>query len=238
MFDALDVQDRFQPLYTSGTVFHTFLGEKLPDWKSAAKLVKTITDNYRLPYVSISPTYSVCPDHGYIEGEHFTCPICGKEAEVYSRITGYYRPVKNWNDGKSQEFKDRKVYDPRRSGVLLNRGARVKASVTEQAAYREKAEHSSAAAANPASETPVTASGVPTMYVKNHCPKCKGAEQRFRLNKVEYNVVNCSEHMDIARKLGITQTPTIIDPDGTRYIGEGAAVAWLGAHKSAAVKGR
>ena len=115
VFEALDVQDRFQPLYTSGTVFHTFLGEKLPDWKSAAKMVKTITDTYRLPYVSISPTYSVCPDHGYISGEHFTCPVCGKETEVYSRITGYYRPVKNWNDGKSQEFKDRKVYDASRS---------------------------------------------------------------------------------------------------------------------------
>ena len=240
VFDALDVQDRFQPLYTSGTVFHTFLGEKLPDWKSAAKLVKTITDTYKLPYVSVSPTYSVCPDHGYIAGEHFKCPICQREAEVYSRITGYYRPVKNWNDGKSQEFKDRKVYDAMRSGVLLDRGANVKTPVQNHAEAEQKAENSTATpAGNTANETPVKAEGgIPTMYVKNHCPKCKGAEQRFKINKVEYNVVNCSEHMNIARELGITQTPTIIDPDGTRYIGEGAAVAWLGAHKNAAVKNR
>ncbi len=237
VFEALDVQDHFQPLYTSGTVFHTFLGEKLPDWKSAAKLVKTITDNYKLPYVSISPTYSVCPDHGYIAGEHFQCPVCSKEAEVYSRITGYYRPVKNWNDGKSQEFKDRKVYDAMRSGVMIERGAEAKTPVRDQAAVEEKADHSSTAVGNAANEAPVNAgNGLPTMYVKNHCPKCKGAEQRFRINKVEYNVVNCSEHMDIARELEITQTPTIIDPDGTRYIGEGAAVAWLGAHKDATVR--
>ena len=238
VFDALDVQDRFQPLYTSGTVFHTFLGEKLPDWKSAAKLVKTITDNYKLPYVSVSPTYSVCPDHGYIAGEHFKCPICQREAEVYSRITGYYRPVKNWNDGKSQEFKDRKVYDTMRSGVLLNRGAAAGAQAVGRPAVQEKEDHS-AAAVNASDTAPVKAAdGIPTMYVKNHCPKCKGAEQRFKINKVEYKVVNCSEHMDIARELGITQTPTIIDPDGTRYIGEGAAVAWLGAHKDAAVRSR
>ena len=221
-------------------MFHTFLGEKLPDWKSAAKLVKTITDTYKLPYVSVSPTYSVCPDHGYIAGEHFKCPICQREAEVYSRITGYYRPVKNWNDGKSQEFKDRKVYDAMRSGVLLDRGANVKTPVQNHAEAEQKAENSTATpAGNAVNETPVKAEGgIPTMYVKNHCPKCKGAEQRFKINKVEYNVVNCSEHMDIARELGITQTPTIIDPDGTRYIGEGAAVAWLGAHKNAAVKNR
>ena len=111
IFDALDVQDELQTLYTSGTVFHAFLGEKLPDWQAAAKLVKTIAENYKLPYYTLSPTYSVCADHGYLSGEHFTCPICGKKAEVYSRITGYYRPVQNWNDGKSQEFKDRKEYD-------------------------------------------------------------------------------------------------------------------------------
>jgi ribonucleoside-triphosphate reductase len=238
VFEALDVQDHFQPLYTSGTVFHTFLGEKLPDWKSAAKLVKTITDNYKLPYVSISPTYSVCPDHGYVTGEHFKCPICGKEAEVYSRITGYYRPVKNWNDGKAQEFKDRKVYDAARSGVLLNRGTSARKSAPAPAA-REKADPGIAASRNTVQKAPAgTGNGIPTMYVKDHCPKCKGAEQRFKLNGVAFNVVNCSEHMDIARELEITQTPTIIDPDGTRYIGEHAAVAWLGAHKDAAVKRR
>ena len=111
IFDALDIQDELQTLYTSGTVFHAFLGEKLPDWKAAAALVRKIAQNYRLPYYTLSPTYSVCKDHGYLSGEHFICPKCGKKAEVYSRITGYYRPVQNWNDGKSQEYKNRTVYD-------------------------------------------------------------------------------------------------------------------------------
>ncbi len=110
IFDALDIQDNLQTLYTSGTVFHAFLGEKLPDWKAAAKLVKTISDNYKLPYYTLSPTYSICSEHGYLAGEEETCPICGKKTEVYSRITGYYRPVQNWNDGKMQEFKNRKEY--------------------------------------------------------------------------------------------------------------------------------
>lgn len=111
IFDALDKEDELQVLYTSGTVFHAFLGEKLPDWRAAAELVKKISDNYKLPYYTITPTYSVCPDHGYLAGEQKTCPRCGKATEVYSRITGYYRPVQNWNDGKIQEFADRRTYD-------------------------------------------------------------------------------------------------------------------------------
>ena len=110
LFEAMEVQDKLQTKYTSGTVFHVFLGEKLPDWKAAAALVKKISENFRLPYYTISPTYSVCPDHGYQSGEHFVCPVCGKKAEVYSRITGYYRPIQNWNDGKVQEYKDRREY--------------------------------------------------------------------------------------------------------------------------------
>ena len=117
IFDALDVQDELQTLYTSGTVFHAFLGEKLPDWKAAAALVRKIAENYKLPYYTISPTYSVCKEHGYISGEHFTCPKCGKKAEVYSRITGYYRPVQNWNDGKAQEYKNRTLYDVMHSDI-------------------------------------------------------------------------------------------------------------------------
>lgn len=111
IFEALDKEDELQVLYTSGTVFHVFLGEKLPDWRAAAELVKKISDNYKLPYYTITPTYSVCPDHGYLAGEQKTCPKCGKTTEVYSRITGYYRPVQNWNDGKIQEFTDRKTYE-------------------------------------------------------------------------------------------------------------------------------
>ena len=111
LFEALDIQDELQTLYTSGTVFHTFLGERLPDWKAAAKLVRTIAENYRLPYYTISPTYSICKKHGYIPGEVKVCPECGEETEVYSRITGYYRPIKNWNDGKTKEYEMRKNYD-------------------------------------------------------------------------------------------------------------------------------
>ena len=111
VFSALDVQDELQTLYTSGTVFHAFLGEKLPDWKAAATMVKTVAENYKLPYYTMSPTYSICKNHGYISGEVYICPKCGENTEVYSRITGYYRPVQNWNDGKAQEFRQRKTYD-------------------------------------------------------------------------------------------------------------------------------
>ncbi len=117
VFSALDIQDDLQTLYTSGTVFHAFLGEKLPDWKAAANLVKKIAENYKLPYYTMSPTYSVCKNHGYLTGEQMICPVCGSHTEVYSRITGYYRPVQNWNDGKAQEYKDRKVYDIGRSSL-------------------------------------------------------------------------------------------------------------------------
>ena len=119
IFNALDVQDELQTLYTSGTVFHTFLGEKLPDWRAAANLVRTIANNYRLPYYTLSPTYSVCKNHGYIAGEVYTCPHCGEKTEVNSRITGYYRPVQNWNDGKAQEFKDRKEYSAKLAATRI-----------------------------------------------------------------------------------------------------------------------
>ena len=111
IFEALDIQDELQTLYTSGTVFHAFLGEKLPDWKSAANLVRKIAENYKLPYYTLSPTYSICKNHGYLAGEVKSCPVCGEGTEIYSRITGYYRPVQNWNDGKAQEFKDRRMYN-------------------------------------------------------------------------------------------------------------------------------
>ena len=110
IFDALDIQDELQTLYTSGTVFHAFLGEKLPDWRAAANLVRTIASHYKLPYYTMSPTYSICSEHGYLTGEQKNCPKCGKPTEIYSRITGYYRPVQNWNDGKLQEYQNRTEY--------------------------------------------------------------------------------------------------------------------------------
>lgn len=111
IYTALDIQDELQTLYTSGTVFHAFLGQRVDSWQAAANLVRKIAENYKLPYYTLSPTYSICAEHGYLNGEQYTCPICGKKTEVYSRITGYYRPVQNWNDGKLEEFKMRRVYD-------------------------------------------------------------------------------------------------------------------------------
>jgi len=111
IFDALDIQDQFQVEYTSGTVFHGFIGEKISDWETAMRLVKVISENYKLPYYTISPTYSICKTHGYLDGEVPICKYCGEHTEIYSRITGYYRSVGNWNDGKVQEFHDRKEYE-------------------------------------------------------------------------------------------------------------------------------
>ena len=153
VFDALDIQDDLQTLYTSGTVFHAFLGEKLPDWKAAAALVRKIAENYKLPYYTLSPTYSVCKDHGYLAGEQFTCPKCGGRTEVYSRITGYYRPVQNWNDGKAQEFKDRKVYDVAHSTLKRS-----------HALHAESAAGTACAA--PALHGPV-------LFTRSGCPNCK-----------------------------------------------------------------
>jgi len=226
VFSALDIQDELQTLYTSGTVFHAFLGEKLPDWKAAATLVRKIAENYRIPYYTMSPTYSVCRNHGYITGEVYTCPDCGEKTEVYSRITGYYRPVQNWNDGKVQEFKDRKVYVTERShlthnGPVQKLGDALAENSQAPATEAEKVVADTIAAAE---------NELPTMYVKDHCPKCKGAEQRFRIGNIAYNEVNCSQNMDVARALNITQTPTIIDPDGTRYEGATAAIEWMKAH--------
>ncbi len=238
IFSALDVQDTLQTLYTSGTVFHAFLGEKLPDWKSAATLVRKIAENYRLPYYTISPTYSVCKNHGYITGEVYVCPDCGEKTEVYSRITGYYRPIQNWNDGKTQEYMDRREYDIMVS-KLTHEGPMptIKYTVPEEITGADNAKESvssktEAEAATVVPEAAASEPGIPVMYVKDHCPKCKGAEQRFKLAKVQYSEVNCSENMDIARELGIQQTPTIIDPDGTRYVGDNAAAEWLKAHSA------
>ena len=111
VFEALNMEEPMQLEYTSGTVFHAYLGERMPDWRSAMKLVRTIARNYKLPYFTVSPVYSVCENHGYLNGCQVVCPKCGQPTEGYSRITGYYRPVKNWNAGKAQEFRDRKYFN-------------------------------------------------------------------------------------------------------------------------------
>ena len=110
LIEALDAQDDFQTMYTSGTVFHVFTEQALPDWQRAAGIVRMITENYRLPYFTLTPTFSICQKHGYLMGNQPICHVCGAHTDVYSRITGYYRPIDNWNDGKLQEFRDRVMY--------------------------------------------------------------------------------------------------------------------------------
>ncbi len=210
IFEALDIEDRFQGLYTSGTVFHTFLGEKLPDYRSCATLVRKIAENYKLPYYTISPTYSICPKHGYITGEVYKCPKCGETTEVWSRITGYYRPISNWNDGKSQEFKDRKEYIPENS-ILKAKDK----EVFKKTKLEDKI------------ETFDYRPNKVTVFVQDHCPKCKGVSQRLRLNKIDFDTVNCNENVELVEKLGLRETPVIIDTDGKRYIGPNSANEYL-----------
>ncbi|MCD7831246.1 MAG: ribonucleoside triphosphate reductase, partial [Firmicutes bacterium] len=195
VFSALDIQDELQTLYTSGTVFHAFLGERLPDWKSTAALVKKISDNYKLPYYTMSPTYSICPEHGYISGEHFNCPTCGGEAEVYSRITGYYRPVRNWNDGKSQEFKDRKTYN---IGIAISP---VKVDLTNETAAVAETEDTAAATDNGAEIY---------LFATSTCPNCKIAVSMLDRAGIKYEKLLAEEHADLAREMGIRQAPTLV----------------------------
>ena len=197
IFEALDIQDDLQTLYTSGTVFHAFLGEKLPSWQSAANLVRKIAENYKLPYYTMSPTYSVCKEHGYITGEHYTCPECGGVTEVYSRITGYYRPVQNWNDGKAEEFKHRKLYDIanshlRRHGVPA-----------------ESAEAPSAAAEDKAGEL--------LLFTTKTCPNCKLAKAALDKAGVAYTVVDAEENTELTDKYGVRQAPTLVSVAGDSF---------------------
>lgn len=110
IFDALDLQEQLQIRYTGGTVFHGFLGEAIEDLATCKRLVQKVMENYSIPYFTVSPTFSVCPDHGYIRGEHRTCPSCGAPAEIWTRVVGFHRPVQNWNPGKKEEFADRLEY--------------------------------------------------------------------------------------------------------------------------------
>lgn len=110
IFETLDLQDELQSLYTGGTVLHLYLGERIKDTTTTKSLIKKVFEHYKLPYISLTPTFSVCNEHGYISGEHFKCPTCGKPAEVYTRVVGYLRPVQNFNKGKKAEYADRVKY--------------------------------------------------------------------------------------------------------------------------------
>ena len=202
IFSALDIEDRLQTLYTSGTVFHAFLGEKLPDWKAAANLVRKIAENYKLPYYTLSPTYSVCKEHGYIAGEHFTCPKCGQKAEVYSRITGYYRPVQNWNDGKLEEYKERRTYnisnskfDPSKDGIHAFKNKQVKPEV----------------ATAPTSRTKIDLDNVElVLFTTPTCPKCQIAKRNFDQHGISYTVIDATTRGDLVDRYQVSTAPTLV----------------------------
>ncbi len=243
IFDALEMEDEMQTLYTSGTVFHGFLGERLPDWKSAATLVKKIAQNFKLPYYTLSPTYSVCPEHGYIAGEHFTCPTCGKNAEVYSRITGYYRPVRNWNDGKVSEFENRRTYEKLEDEAQANVPApetctktgavggdcveptatveRTKEAVDNQTTSVEKnsvekpsVENTSRE--NASSDTASVHAPAPILLSTKSCPNCKIAKTILTGAGVPFKVsyAEDKEGAHLAYKYKVTTVPVLLVKDG------------------------
>ena len=192
IFDALEIQDELQTLYTSGTVFHAFLGEKLPDWKAAANLVRKIAENFRLPYYTMSPTYSVCREHGYLVGEQYTCPHCGSKTEVYSRITGYYRPIQNWNDGKSQEYKDRKEYN---IPLSLNKYSE---KVKEMEEVKEETKEA------------LLRDGL-YLFTTATCPNCRMAKTFLAQARIEYKEVSATENVELTKSLGVQSAPTLVE---------------------------
>ncbi|MBO7162541.1 MAG: ribonucleoside triphosphate reductase [Clostridia bacterium] len=211
IFTALDVQDELQTLYTSGTVFHAFLGEKLPDWKAAADLVRKISANYKLPYYTLSPVYSVCRKHGYIAGEEWKCPICGDDTEVYSRITGYYRPVQNWNVGKTQEYKERKSYNIEKSMARVD-GVEIP---EEQPCVCEE---------QPAAQA--APQGTAVLFTTATCPNCKIAYALLEKAGVSFEKLLAEENAELATELGIKQAPTLVittdEGEVTKYVGVGS----------------
>ena len=196
IYQALDVQDGLQTLYTSGTVFHAFLGQKLPSWKSCMNLVKKIAENYHIPYYTMSPTYSICKEHGYLVGEQFTCPHCGQETEVYSRITGYYRPVRNWNDGKTEEYKNREKYNIEKS----------KRSHSVQCDKET----------GPKEEVKPTPKEI-LLFATKTCPNCKMAKMLLDKDQIKYTVIDAEEQRDLTEQYDITKAPTLIVPTEKGY---------------------
>ncbi|MDR1939565.1 MAG: ribonucleoside triphosphate reductase [Clostridiales bacterium] len=217
IFEALDIQDGLQTLYTSGTVFHAFLGEKLPDWKSAAKLVRKIAERYTLPYYTVSPTYSICREHGYLSGEAKECPHCGNSTEIYSRITGYYRPVANWNDGKSKEFKDRRVYDIAAS-FAENKDAKINetklneeisAAISPDGKFIRPERAGGCGCESDSAEPQADRASV-LLFTTKTCPNCKISARQLGESDIEFDAVDASENIELALKYGVKQAPTLV----------------------------
>jgi len=204
MFKALDIQDELQTLYTSGTVFHCFLGERIPDWKACAQLVKKIAENYKLPYYTMSPTYSVCKNHGYINGEVNKCPICGNVTEVYSRITGYYRPVCNWNDGKTKEFEMRKEYVLNK-GELKGKAASATEPAPKKVAVKVPVENETVAPKEEAKGSSYLLFGTKT------CPNCKVTKAKLQEKNVMYEYIDAEDMADLTKKYDVMSVPTLIE---------------------------
>ncbi len=201
IFEALDIQDDLQVLYTSGTVFHAFLGERLPNWQAAAKLVRTIAENYKLPYYTLSPTYSICKDHGYINGEVTVCPICGKPTEVWSRITGYYRPVSNWNAGKSQEWKQRVTYD---MGDVVHGGrdfSKKNSRSIEDNERKVKETKSKELKSNEIKRY---------LFTTKTCPNCKLVKKMLNENNIDYEIVDAQVDNQMVDQFAVLHAPTLI----------------------------
>ncbi len=208
LFCALDIQDELQTLYTSGTVFHAFIGERLPDWRAAANLVRKIAENYRLPYYTITPTYSICKNHGYLAGEVHYCPDCHEETEVYSRITGYYRPIKNWNYGKAQEYKDRKTYNVDHS---IYGHSDFGASCEEH--YRSAPRDTAFAQ----TKKPAASEGKLLLFTTRTCPNCRTVKLLLERAGVAYDEVLADDKKNSALvgTYGIKQVPTlVVNKDG------------------------
>ena len=205
IFTALDIEDAFQTLYTSGTVFQAFLGERLSDWQNAALLVRKISENYKLPYYTLSPTYSVCSKDGYIAGEVWKCPKCGADTEVYSRITGYYRPVKNWNAGKTQEFKDRKTYsiEEMKSPV----------STVEEIKKEEKA-------------PVVKTDSKVLLFTTKTCPNCSMIKKVLSDRQIDYEVIDAEENVELSKKYNIVAVPTLVTQDGI-YVNASSIIGYI-----------
>ena len=230
IFTALDHQDDLHVLYTSGTVFHAFQGENLPSWEATAALVRKIAENYKLPYFSMSPTYSICKNHGYLNGEQFKCPECGEDTEVYSRITGYYRPVQNWNDGKAAEYKERKEYtpfkkvndfcescqipDPLMDSSDVKLDAHTEESVCESCHFDAPAEDTCASCnyepSAPVGDCDYNCHGLFLVATKE-CPKCKQAAEMLDAAGKEYIKVYAEDDATLVHKFGLTQAPVLID---------------------------
>ena len=196
VYKALDIQDGLQTLYTSGTVFHCFLGQKLPSWKSCMNFVRKIAENYHIPYYTMSPTYSVCKEHGYLVGEQFVCPHCGQKTEVYSRITGYYRPIQNWNDGKTAEYHNRKEYEPENSH--LTHTLKQDSCEQEQKTSNEQLNEI-------------------LLFATKTCPNCKMAKMLLDKAGIHYTVIDAEENKEKTLQYKVNKAPTLIVPNDQGY---------------------